>query len=127
MTASLDPQPFALERRRRRPPAWAVVTSATIGAGILWMVLSIATGLIFHFMPGAPILTAVWVQRAYGPDAPIPRAFPSGTHRRRYRRHCPDRDHDREGGRRVGRGVADRRRGVRRNGARELAGPTPSR
>ncbi len=65
-----DPQPFAFERRRR-PLAWAMVTSATIGAGILWLVLSIATGLIFHFMPAAPMVVAIWVRRSYGPDRPL--------------------------------------------------------
>ena len=41
--------------------------------------LSVATGLIFHFMPAAPILVAVWIRCALGPHAPVP--WPSlGAH-----------------------------------------------
>ncbi|MEX1171659.1 MAG: hypothetical protein WEG56_03495 [Chloroflexota bacterium] len=59
--------------RQQRPWAAAVVTSAAVlGAGALWFVLSVATGLIYHFMPAGPILVAVWIRRAYGQDAPIP-------------------------------------------------------
>ncbi len=65
-----DPQPLEVEAQRR-PLTWAVVASATVGAGILWLVLSIATGLIFHFMPGAPMIVAIWVRRSYGPDRPL--------------------------------------------------------
>ncbi|CAN5488715.1 hypothetical protein BH20CHL7_BH20CHL7_09840 [soil metagenome] len=69
MTSRLEPD----ASRRRRPWAAAAVTSAAVlGAGALWFVLSVATGLIFHFMPAAPILAAVWTRRAYGPGAPIP-------------------------------------------------------
>lgn len=57
--------------RAHRPLSAAVVAIATIGAGALWLILSMTTGLIFHFMPGASILAAVWVRRAYGPDVPI--------------------------------------------------------
>ena len=58
--------------RRYGPPPVAVVTAAALGVGALWFALSVVTGLIFHFMPAAPILAAVWVRRAYGPDAPVP-------------------------------------------------------
>lgn len=69
MTDELDPDAL----RRHGPWPVAVVTAAAaLGAGALWFALSIATGLIFHFMPAAPILAAVWVLRAYGPDAPVP-------------------------------------------------------
>ena len=65
----LDPDAL----RGLRPWTATVVTSAAVlGAGALWFALSVATGLIFHFMPAAPILAAVWIRRAYGPDAPIP-------------------------------------------------------
>ncbi len=69
MTDELDPDAL----RRHGPWPVAVVTAAAaLGAGALWFALSVATGLIFHFMPAAPILAAVWVRRAYGPDAPVP-------------------------------------------------------
>ena len=64
-------EPDALRRHRH----WTVIvvtSAAALGAGALWFALSVATGLIFHFMPAAPILAAVWIRRAYGPDAPIP-------------------------------------------------------
>lgn len=64
-------EPAAL--RRHRPWTVIVVTSAAaLGAGAVWFALSVASGLIFHFMPTAPILAAVWTRRAYGPDVPIP-------------------------------------------------------
>ncbi len=69
MTGRLEPGAL----REHRPVTMAVVTSAAVlGAGALWFALSVATGLIFHFMPAAPILVAVWIRRAYGPDASIP-------------------------------------------------------
>jgi len=69
MTGRLEPA----AQRRHRPWTVIVVTSAAaLGAGALWLALSVATGLIFHFMPAAPILAAVWTRRAFGPDAPIP-------------------------------------------------------
>lgn len=68
MTPDLDPD----ASRPRRPSTAAVVATATIGVGVLWLMLSMTTGLIFHFMPGAPMLAAVWVRRAHGPDVPIP-------------------------------------------------------
>ncbi len=69
MTDELDPEAL----RRHGPWPVAVVTAAAaLGAGALWFALSVATGLIFHFMPAAPIVAAVWVRRAYGPDAPVP-------------------------------------------------------
>ncbi len=66
-----EPDPDAL-RRHRLWTATVVTATAALGAGALWFALSVATGLIFHFMPAAPILAAVWVRRAYGPDAPVP-------------------------------------------------------
>ena len=68
MTSDLDPA----VSRPHRPLTSAVVATAAIGAGALWLILSMTTGLIFHFMPGASIFAAVWVRRAYGPDVPIP-------------------------------------------------------
>ncbi len=50
---------------------WIPLAGA-VAAGTLWVVLSMATGLIFHFMPAAPMLVAVWVRRALGPNRPIP-------------------------------------------------------
>ena len=69
-----DPSPAA-PLRYRPGPVGAVVTAAVFGVGALWFTLSVMTGLIFHFMPGAPIVAAVWVQRAYGPDRAL--AWPS--------------------------------------------------
>lgn len=61
--------PNATVPLRYRPrPVDAVVAAAVLGVGVLWFALSVVTGLIFHFMPGAPILAAVWVRRSYGPD-----------------------------------------------------------
>jgi hypothetical protein len=40
-----------------------VAQAAAIATGLLWYALSIATGLIFHFMPGAPFLAATFVFR----------------------------------------------------------------
>ncbi|TFG68727.1 MAG: hypothetical protein E4H24_02805 [Thermomicrobiales bacterium] len=48
-----------------------IVVLATLGAGALWLALSIATGLIFHLMPAAPMVVAVWVRRAVDTDAPM--------------------------------------------------------
>ncbi len=45
---------------------------AAVGAGALWFALSVWTGLIFHFMPAAPMLVAVWVRRARQGDAASP-------------------------------------------------------
>ena len=61
--------------RYRSRPVDAVVTAAVLGVGVVWFVLSIVSGLIFHFMPGAPIVAAVWVRRSYGPDRAL--AWPS--------------------------------------------------
>lgn len=66
-----EPDPDAL-RRHRLWTATVVTAAAALGAGALWFALSVATGLIFHFMPAAPILAAVWVRRMYGPDTPVP-------------------------------------------------------
>jgi hypothetical protein len=52
--ATEDGLPGSLERLL--PPAMAF--AAAVAAGLLWYALSIATGLIFHFMPGAPFLAA---------------------------------------------------------------------
>ena len=58
--------------RRHGPWPVTLVTAAALGAGALWFALSVATGLIFHFMPTAPVLVAVWIRRALGPNAPVP-------------------------------------------------------
>jgi Zn-dependent protease len=47
------------------------VAAAVVGVGAVWFALSILTGLIFHFLPAAPIVVAVWVERSYGPDRPL--------------------------------------------------------
>jgi len=65
-----EPDPGLL--RRHGPWPVALVTAAALGAGALWFALSVATGLIFHFMPAAPILVAVWIRRALGPNTPVP-------------------------------------------------------
>ena len=54
--------------RYRFRPVGAVVTAAVIGIGVLWFVLAVVTGFVFHFMPAAPIVAAVWVRRSFGPD-----------------------------------------------------------
>ena len=41
----------------------ALALGGAVCAGLLWFVLSIATGLIFHFMPGATFLAASGVLR----------------------------------------------------------------
>jgi hypothetical protein len=64
--------PVPMPRLTHRPgPVVAVVAAAVVGVGLLWFILSVVTGLIFHFMPGAPIVAAVWVRRSYGPDRPL--------------------------------------------------------
>ena len=67
-----DEPDSGLLRRQGPWPVAAVTAAAALGAGALWFELSVATGLIFHFMPAAPILAAVWVRRVYGPDTPVP-------------------------------------------------------
>ena len=67
-----DEPDSGLLRRHGPWPVALVTAAAALGAGKLWFAHSVATGLIFHFMPAAPILAAVWVRRAYGPDAPVP-------------------------------------------------------
>ena len=67
-----DEPDSGLLRRHGPWPVALVTAAAALGAGALWFELSVATGLIFHFMPAAPILAAVWVRRAYGPDTPVP-------------------------------------------------------
>ncbi len=69
MTDELDPDAL---RRHRLWTATVVTATAALGAGALWFALSVATGLIFHFMPAAPILVAVWIRRALGPNTPVP-------------------------------------------------------
>ncbi len=54
--------------RYRRRPVSLIVTAAVIGIGVLWFVLAVVTALVFHFMPAAPIIAAVWVRRSFGPD-----------------------------------------------------------
>jgi len=66
-----EPDPDAL-RRHRLWTATVVTATAALGAGALWFALSVATGLTFHFMPAAPILVAVWIRRALGPNTPVP-------------------------------------------------------
>jgi len=36
---------------------------AAIGVGVLWFALAIATGLVFHFLPGASFLAGAWTYR----------------------------------------------------------------
>ena len=68
MTDELDPDAL----RRHGPWSVTLVTAAAaLGAGALWFALSVATGLIFHFMPAAPTLVAVWVLRVLGPHTPV--------------------------------------------------------
>ncbi len=69
MTDEMDPD--ALGRHGPWPVA-LVTAAAALGAGAVWFALSVATGLIFHFMPAAPIVVAVWIRRALGPNAPVP-------------------------------------------------------
>jgi len=69
MTDELDPD--ALRRHGPWPVAVVVTATAALGAGALWFALSLATGLVFHFMPAAPILVAVWIRRALGPNTPV--------------------------------------------------------
>ena len=51
------------ERRPRAAVAVGLAGAAMVAAAALWYGLSIATGLIFHFMPGAPALAGAWVFR----------------------------------------------------------------
>ncbi len=69
MTDELDSDAL---RRHRLWTANVVTATAALGAGALWFALSLATGLVFHFMPAAPILVAVWIRRALGPNTPVP-------------------------------------------------------
>ena len=69
MTDELD---SGLLHRHGPWPVALVTAAAALGAGALWFALSVATGLIFHFMPAAPILVAVWIRRALGPNTPVP-------------------------------------------------------
>ena len=46
---------------RARPLALAV--GAAVPVGVLWLALSLATGLIYHFMPGAMFLASTWAFR----------------------------------------------------------------
>jgi len=55
----LPPEPVG----RRSVRALAAAQAAAVATGFLWYGLSIATGLIFHFMPGAPFLAATFVFR----------------------------------------------------------------
>ncbi len=43
--------------------ALAAALAGATASGIAWYVLSMATGLIFHFMPGAPVVAAAFVFR----------------------------------------------------------------
>jgi len=50
----------------RSRPATAALLLAVAGAGAtvaLWIILASITGLIYHFLPGAPFLVAAWVFR----------------------------------------------------------------
>lgn len=50
----------------RSPPATAALLLAAAGAGAtmgLWIALASITGLIYHFLPGAPFLAAAWIFR----------------------------------------------------------------
>ena len=69
MTDELD---SGLLHRHGPWPVALVTAAAALGAGALWFALSVATGLIFHFMPAAPILVAVWIRRVLGPNTPVP-------------------------------------------------------
>ncbi len=69
----LGPSAGSGETRPSRIPMPGLIPfAAAIGVGALWLALSVVTGLIFHFMPAAPMLVAVWVRRALGRDEPIP-------------------------------------------------------
>jgi hypothetical protein len=41
----------------------ALAVLAAFGVGVLWLALAIATGLIFHFLPGATFLAGAWTYR----------------------------------------------------------------
>lgn len=50
----------------RSRPATAALVLAVAGAGAtvaLWIILASITGLVYHFLPGAPFLAAAWVFR----------------------------------------------------------------
>ena len=50
----------------RSRPATAALLLAVAGAGAtvaLWIILASITGLIYHFLPGAPFLVGAWVFR----------------------------------------------------------------
>ena len=61
-----DPASIPRQATTHRP--MAIVALALAGGGVvaavgLWIVLSSITGLIYHFLPGATFLVAVWVFR----------------------------------------------------------------
>ena len=61
MSTSAPTSPPVVHRSR---PGAATLLLAVAGAGAavgLWIVLASITGLIFHFLPGAPFLAAAWV------------------------------------------------------------------
>lgn len=59
-TTGARDQARGLDRRMR---AVAPALAAAAGVGLVWFVLSVATGLIFHVLPGATFLAAGWVFR----------------------------------------------------------------
>jgi hypothetical protein len=61
--------PGGASRRIGPLPAAALAAAA---ATIAWLVLALATGLIFHFMPAAPFLAGAWAHRARSDGARAP-------------------------------------------------------
>lgn len=53
----------------------AALVAAVVAPGFLWLPwlgLSVATGLVYHLMPGATFLAAAWAYRATGGSRPAP-------------------------------------------------------
>ena len=61
--SSIELDSLAERVTRRSIHALAVAQAAAVAIGLLWYVLSVATGLIFHFMPAAPFLAATFAFR----------------------------------------------------------------
>lgn len=68
MSAGVDGRP----RFRAGPLTVLLATAAAVGVGVIWVALSLTTGLIFHFMPAAPMIAPVLVRRASQRALPIP-------------------------------------------------------
>jgi hypothetical protein len=73
MTRTVLPRPGRTAGAAGKPVrAVALAFLAATGAGVLWLALSTSTGLIFHLMPGAPVLAGAWAYRWREGRGPAP-------------------------------------------------------